>query len=95
MGGLLGGGGGVKGYVGPPSQIIGGGLAPLPPPPPLPTPMRFKNKKKMKSQRVSSRAQTHSKMKHGPYFEVRATQASSVTLTFLVMKTSGNDTVVS
>ena len=35
MGGLLGGGGGggggAKGYVGPPSQIIG--------PPPLPTPM--------------------------------------------------------
>ena len=35
MGGLL--GGGAKGYVGPPSQIIGGGLAP--PGPPLPTPM--------------------------------------------------------
>ena len=34
VGGLLGGGG--KGYVGPPSQIIGGGLAP-----PLPTPMRI------------------------------------------------------
>ena len=34
MGGLL---GGAKGYVGPPSQIIGGGLAPLAPP--LPTPM--------------------------------------------------------
>ena len=25
VGGLLGGGGGAKGYVGPPSQIIGGG----------------------------------------------------------------------
>ena len=34
VGGLLGGGGGAKGYVGPPSQIIGGGLAP-----PLPMPM--------------------------------------------------------
>ena len=34
VGGLLGGGGGGgKGYVGPPSQIIGGGLAPLAPPP--------------------------------------------------------------
>ena len=34
--------GGAKGYVGPPSQIIGGAwppLAPPPPPPPLPTPM--------------------------------------------------------
>ena len=39
MGGLLGGGG--KGYVGPPSQIIGGG-GPAPPlPPPLPTPMHL------------------------------------------------------
>ena len=28
--------GGAKGYVGPPSQIIGGGLAP-----PLPTPMLY------------------------------------------------------
>ena len=33
MGGLLGGGGGGKGYIGPPSKIIGG------PGPPLPTPM--------------------------------------------------------
>ena len=39
VGGLLGEGGGGKGYVGPPSQIIGG-PGPLPPtPPPLPTPM--------------------------------------------------------
>ena len=39
VGGLL--GGGAKGYVGPPSQIIGGPapLAPPPWPPPLPTPM--------------------------------------------------------
>ena len=37
VGALLG-GGGAKGYVGPPSQIIGGGLAPLAPP--LPTPMQ-------------------------------------------------------
>ena len=35
MGGLLGGGG--KGYVGPPSQIIGGAWPPLAPP--VPTPM--------------------------------------------------------
>ena len=41
MGGLLGGGGGAKGYVCPPSQIIGGGLAPSWPPPPLPTPMEY------------------------------------------------------
>ena len=34
FGGGGGGGGGAKGYVGPPSQIIGGGLAP-----PLPTPI--------------------------------------------------------
>ena len=94
MGGLLGGGGGQR-VCWPPLSDYWGGSGPPAPPPPLPTPMRFKNKKKMKSQRVSSRAQTHSKMKHGPYFEVRATQASSVTLTFLVMKTSGNDTVVS
>ena len=38
VGGLL--GGGAKGYVGPPSQIIGGpGPSCPPPPPPLPTPM--------------------------------------------------------
>ena len=36
MGGLLCVCGGPKGYVGPPSQIIGGGPGP---PPPLPTPM--------------------------------------------------------
>ena len=42
MGGLLGGGGGGKGYVGPPSQIIGGPAPPpLPPAPPLPTPMNI------------------------------------------------------
>ena len=35
-------GGGGKGYVGPPSQIIRGGLAP-PPLPPLPTPMLNEN----------------------------------------------------
>ena len=35
-GGWIIGGGGGKGYVGPPSQIIGG---PGPPGPPLPTPM--------------------------------------------------------
>ena len=34
-----GGGGGGKGYVGPPSQIIGGAWPPWPPPP-LPTPMK-------------------------------------------------------
>ena len=34
-----GGGGGGKGYVGPPSQIIGGPAHPPAPPPPLPTPM--------------------------------------------------------
>ena len=42
MGGLLGGGGGGKGYVGPPlSNYWGVGLAPCLPPPPLalPTPM--------------------------------------------------------
>ena len=33
MGGLLGGGGGGKGYVGPPSLIFCGGPGPLPPPP--------------------------------------------------------------
>ena len=39
VGGLL---GGAKGYVGPPSQIIGGGgLAPLPPPPPPPLFLRL------------------------------------------------------
>ena len=32
VGGLLGGGGGAKGYVGPPSQIIGGGPGPPGPP---------------------------------------------------------------
>ena len=37
VGGLL---GGPKGMLAPPAQIIGGGLAPLPPPP-LPTPMLF------------------------------------------------------
>ena len=37
-GGGGGGGGGGKGYVGPPSQIIGG-PGPPGPPPPLPTPM--------------------------------------------------------
>ena len=43
VGGLFGGGGGGKGYVGPPLKLLGvpGPLAPLPPPPPppLPTPM--------------------------------------------------------
>ena len=47
MGGLLlgggGGGGGGKGYVGTPSQIIGGAWPPLPPPHPLPTPMSFQD----------------------------------------------------
>ena len=37
VGGLLGGGGGGKGYVGPPLKILGGACPPLPPP--LPTPM--------------------------------------------------------
>ena len=37
---IIGGGGGGKGYVGPPSQIIGG-PAPPPPGPPLPTPMKL------------------------------------------------------
>ena len=36
------GGGGPKGMLPPPSQIIGGGLAPLPPPP-VPTPMKLDN----------------------------------------------------
>ena len=34
---IIGGGGGGKGYVGPPLKLLGGGLAPLAPP--LPTPM--------------------------------------------------------
>ena len=38
-GGDGGGGGGGKGYVGPPSQIIGGVL--VPPGPPLPKPMNI------------------------------------------------------
>ena len=33
------GGGGAKGYVGPPLKLLGG---PGPPPPPLPTPMRIR-----------------------------------------------------
>ena len=37
MGGLIGGGGG-KGYVGPPFKLLGG---PGPPGPPLPTPMIY------------------------------------------------------
>ena len=46
MGGIL--GGGVKGYVAPPSQIIAGegGLAPLPP---LPTPMIFHSNNQISS----------------------------------------------
>ena len=39
---IIGGGGGVKGYVGPPSQIIGGAWPPLAPP--LPTPMEYDGK---------------------------------------------------
>ena len=39
---IWGGGGGGKGYVGPPLKLLGeGGCPPLPPPPPLPTPMVF------------------------------------------------------
>ena len=63
VGGLL---GGAKGYVGPPSQIIGGGgLAPLAPP--LPTPMhkntRYDNKKSSTVSNGSLEVFTHAIIK--------------------------------
>ena len=52
MGGLL--GGGAKGYVGPPSQIIGGAWPPLAPPLPTPTPCTIYESWRMYKNRKAS-----------------------------------------
>ena len=81
MGRLLGREGG-KGYVAPPLKLLGGGAAPAPPP----FFLRLCNEK-LKILKNSFTHREHiQKKERGPYFEVLATQASTVILT-----TSGDE----